>query len=153
MVTSTSPSRALDRMCTAARSSDELIEVVGRWLAERVEADAYVFCRLDPVTALWNGAADAGYPADSCAHFKQHAFLRSQYADFGLAARHAERVRHLDKEETPSDPYTDIYFAGFGYSHELHASFAVGGQGFGYLTVARKDGDWPKGGKPRDARY
>lgn len=126
----------------AAGTSDELIEVVGRWLADRVEADAHVFCRLDPLTALWSGASDAGYPADSCSHFKAEAFLRSTYADFGQAAQIPQRVRRLSKEETPDDPYTEIYFGGFGYSHELHASFATGGQGYGYLTVARRGRDF-----------
>ena len=139
------PLAVLERLCAAARSSDELLKVAGDWLADRAEAEAHVICRLDPLSALWNGASDRGYPAHSCTHYRQNAFLRSEYADFGHAARIPERVRHLARGVTPTDPYTEIYFDNFGYGFEVHVSFAMNGQGFGYMTMAKTQQDFRPG--------
>lgn len=139
------PLAMLERLCGQARTSDELLKVAGDWLADRAEAEAHVICRLDPLSALWNGASDRGYPPNSCTHYRENAFLRSEYADFGYAARIPERVRHLTRGVTPTDPYTEIYFDNFGYGFEVHVSFAMNGQGFGYMTMAKTQEDFRPG--------
>ncbi|MCB9645064.1 MAG: helix-turn-helix transcriptional regulator [Deltaproteobacteria bacterium] len=143
--TTARPLATLERLCAEARTSDELLKVAGDWIADRAEADAHVMCRLDPLSALWNGASDRGYPVNSCTHYREQAFLRSEYADMGLASRMPERVRRLERGVTPTDPYTELYFDNFGYGYEAHISFAVNGQGFGYMTMAKTTEDFGPG--------
>lgn len=143
VATTVRPLARLERLCREARSSDELAERGGSWLAELCEADAHCFLRIDPLSALWLGAADRGYEVGACDAYRE-AFLRSPHADFGRSALEAERVVTLTRGETPEDAYTRIYLDGYGFEQEVHVSFAQGGQAFGYLILSRRRGVFPE---------
>lgn len=140
-------SRALHRVERAAQdltSADDLIEQVGKVLADAVEADAHVFLRLDPLTALWLGATGAGYDPAACQHFAANVFLKSPLADYAASARHDTHVVRVPRKATPADdPYARYYFDELGYEEDLHASFVMAGQSYGHLTLARRTGSFP----------
>jgi len=143
-------SRALQRVERAAQDlarADELTEQVGRILADAVEADAHVFLRLDPLTALWLGATGAGYDPSACKHFAANVFLKSPLADYAASARRDALVVRVPRDGTPAeDAYARYYFDELGYEEDLHASFATAGQTYGHLTLARHAGSFPAGG-------
>lgn len=130
----------VERAAQDIDSADELTERVGQILADTLEADAHVFLRLDPLTALWMGAAGQGYDPQACAYFAEHVFLKSPLADYGAAAREGERVRLLSPDTTDDEAYAKLYFRGLGHTGTLQASFATGGQTYGHLTLSRRAG-------------
>lgn len=142
-------SRALHRIERATHeltSADTLTEQVGKLLADAVEADAHVFLRLDPLTALWLGASGAGYDTSACQHFAANVFLKTPLADYAASARSSALVVRVPRKTTPADdPYARYYFGDLGYEEDLHASFATAGQSYGHLTLARRAGAFPAG--------
>ncbi|MBK9036419.1 MAG: helix-turn-helix transcriptional regulator [Myxococcales bacterium] len=141
--------RAHHRVERAAReltSADALTEQVGAVLADAVDADAHVFLRLDPLTALWLGASGAGYDPAACQHFTANVFLKSPLADYAASARDDVTVVRVPRGGIPAeDPYARYYFGDLGYEEDLHATFAAGGQSFGHLTLARRSGAFAAG--------
>ena len=140
-----SPARPLARLevcCREADTSDALVERVGTYLADAVDADAHVFLRLDPLTALWTGAHDRGHAPAACEEFTREVFLRSPWADYGQLAMQSPRVHELARGAVPADPYTAVYLDGYGFRHELHVSFAEQGMAYGALTLSRRHGDF-----------
>lgn len=133
------PQAKIERVCRDATDPGALIGTVAGLLEDACEADAYVFSRLDPLTALWMDVADRGHAADSCDAYRR-VFLRSPFADFAHAARRSARVVTVTRGEVEPDAYTATYLDGYGFAEELHASFAHGGLGFGQLVLSRRRG-------------
>ncbi|MCA9528091.1 MAG: helix-turn-helix transcriptional regulator [Myxococcales bacterium] len=137
--TASRPQARIERLCRDATDPAALLAELGPMISDACEADAFVFSRLDPLTALWLDVADAGHASDSCDAYRR-VFLRSPFADFAHAARQPERVVTVTRGEVARDPYTATYLDGYGFAQELHASYAHGGQGFGQLTLSRRQG-------------
>ncbi len=142
-------SRSLLRVERAAQdvtNADELTDQVGRILAEAADADAHVFLRLDPLTALWLGASGVGYDSSACQHFTANVFLKSPFADYAASARSGKAVARVSVSDTPADdPYARYYFGDLGFEEDLHATFATSGQSYGHLTLGRRTGPFHAG--------
>lgn len=132
------PLARLERLCAEVRNSDELIDVTGRHLAEVTGAEAHVFMRMDPMTALYVGARDAGHAEWACQAFKETAYLRSDLTDYGHLARGAQRVFAVERADQGDDPYRAVFMRDMDFHHELHASYAHGGQAYGHLIVSKR---------------
>jgi DNA-binding CsgD family transcriptional regulator len=129
--------RELRRVCQQAADVDALIAEAGRVLGERCDAEAHLFLRIDPSSALWLGGTESGHVHAQCTAFAEVAFQRSSWADYGSWARSRQRVRTLDPR-TPNDPYVDSVVRAFGFEHEVHVNLASRGLCYGHFHVSRR---------------